>query len=95
MSELRQKMIRAMELKNLSPHPQRHIRLPPPGWPDTIGNRRLAISKEEQTSGRFKCVASEHQLRCRHQASRFHSIPFSLCAMSDFRRGRRSSAAWP
>jgi len=39
MTELRQKMIRAMELKNLSPTPSAPIWPPSPGFPGTIGNR--------------------------------------------------------
>jgi hypothetical protein len=39
MTELRQKMIRAMELRNLSPHTQRAYLAAVKGWPDTIGNR--------------------------------------------------------
>jgi len=39
MTELRQKMIRAMELKNLSPNTQRAYLAAVTGFPSTIGNR--------------------------------------------------------
>ena len=45
MTELRQKMIRAMELKNLSPTPSAPIWPQLKGWPGTTGNRPRRSAK--------------------------------------------------